>query len=69
MKSFDDFKSVITPKVLSDIEAEVLDNLNQYLDSNPFENETKQLIWFNRSFSISFTMRLIERYHNWLHES
>lgn len=67
MKSYEDFKTSITPEVLSSIEGEVVDNLARHLKENPFEDSAKELIWFNRSFSVSLTMRLIEKYHNWLH--
>lgn len=68
MKKFEDFKATITPEVLLSMEDEVRDNLNQHLAEDPIENSIEEIVWFNQSFSVSFTIRLIEKYHNWLHE-
>lgn len=67
MKNYEDFKATITSDVLESIKIEVLDKLNQHLEENPIEDTNKELIWFNRSYNVAVTMKLIEKYHNWLH--
>ncbi len=67
MKNFDDFETIITTDVLESIKEEILNKINLHLDENPMESATKEIVWVNRTFSVSFTMRLLEKYHNWLH--
>lgn len=59
MKNFSDFKSTISQEDLLKISNEITDNLNKI---EPQLN----VIEYNHSFNFSLTMRLLEKYHNWL---
>lgn len=68
MKKFEDFKSTITDDDLDSMTNEILDNLNQNPSKDSVEDSFEEIIWFTRSYNLSMTMRLIEKYHNWLHK-
>ncbi|UFH63890.1 hypothetical protein [Clostridium cadaveris] len=59
MKNFSDFKSTISQEDLLKISNEITDNLNKI-------EPQLDVIEYNRSFNLSLTMRLLEKYHNWL---
>ncbi|GEM_PF-3097960 len=68
MKRYEDFKATITSDVLESMASEVIEKLNKLLDEDPIESATEEFVWFNRSYNVGITMRLIEKYHNWLHD-
>lgn len=67
MKNYEDFKATITSDELGSMTIDILEKLNKHLDEDPIESAAEELVWFNRSFNIAMTMRLIEKYHSWLH--
>lgn len=60
MKDFNNFKSTITKEEINKISNQIMDNLNKIQPEPDFFS-------YQRSFNLSLTMKLLEKYHLWLH--
>ena len=69
MKNYEDFKATTTDDVIDSMMGKVLQKLNLISDEEPIEDPYEKLVWFTRSYNLSVTIRLLEKYHNWLHNS
>jgi len=66
VKSFDDFRATLTPDVIDEIVKEVNKNIQVDLDNDPPTDSADAFTYVEQTFTISFTIRLLEKYHIWL---
>ncbi|MCM1286285.1 MAG: hypothetical protein NC213_08015 [Acetobacter sp.] len=68
MKDFEDFKDSISNEKLNQIFNSRLTKIKEYEKELEFEDETENMIWFQRCQTVGLIFDFLEEYHNWLNK-
>ena len=68
MKDFNAFKESITQETLNQWSEEVYDELASTFEVLCETDPDKYFVSYPQSFALKVSMRMLEAYHNWLHQ-
>lgn len=68
MKNFNAFKESLTQEIVNQWGEEVYDELTPKFESIRERDPNKYFIAYPQSFAMKISMRMLEAYHNWLHQ-
>lgn len=68
MKDFDEFRSSITQEILDRWSEEAYNELTPKFEDMRKSDPDKYFFAYPQSFALKMSMRMLEAYHNWLHQ-
>jgi hypothetical protein len=68
MKDFNAFKESITQEILNKWSEEVYDEIAPAFEALRESDPEKYFVAYPQSFALKISMRMLEAYHNWLHQ-